>query len=299
MTGTRDWLTRERGSRDWRLLPAAICGWAASLAAHAGFAYCMSHDGMLGALPAVLTCMIPLAVLAGLPFPRLPASVRRRITLWHASVTVCAIAAMVCAASALTYDLLQWRDPASRAAAEGDASVVVTARATSPTVISDRRSNDCRADARITSVTIDGVRQTSSARARIYADRPECGKLKQDGTYKIAGRISEARYGAMQLWLTDVTTVEHVRPPNLPMRAIGMMQEVLPPGADTGDDMLSHEGEECGIVIRGQVEVTVGEQVHLLAPGDGYYFDSRTPHRFRNVGEQECVLISANTPASF
>ena len=70
-------------------------------------------------------------------------------------------------------------------------------------------------------------------------------------------------------------------------------------GADTGDDMLSHEGEECGIVIRGQVEVTVGEQVHLLAPGDGYYFDSRTPHRFRNVGEQECVLISANTPASF
>ena len=60
MTGTRDWLTRERGSRDWRLLPAAICGWAASLAAHAGFAYCMSHDGMLGALPAVLTCMIPL-----------------------------------------------------------------------------------------------------------------------------------------------------------------------------------------------------------------------------------------------
>lgn len=129
MTGTRDWLTRERGSRDWRLLPAAICGWTASLAAHAGFAYCMSHDGMLGALPAVLTCMIPLAVLAGLPFPRLPASVRRRITLWHASVTVCAIAAMVCAASALTYDLLQWRDPASRAAAEGDASVVVTARA--------------------------------------------------------------------------------------------------------------------------------------------------------------------------
>ncbi|MOA33668.1 HTH-type transcriptional regulator PuuR [compost metagenome] len=82
-------------------------------------------------------------------------------------------------------------------------------------------------------------------------------------------------------------------------RAIGMMQEILPPGADTGDDMLSHEGEECGIVIQGQVEVTVGEQIHLLAPGDGYYFDSRTPHRFRNVGEQECVLISANTPASF
>lgn len=82
-------------------------------------------------------------------------------------------------------------------------------------------------------------------------------------------------------------------------RAIGMLQEVLPPGADTGDDMLSHEGEECGIVIKGEVEVTVGEQIYLLSAGDGYYFDSRTPHRFRNSGEQECVLISANTPASF
>lgn len=291
MTGTRDWLTRERGSRDWRLLPAAICGWAASLAAHAGFAYCMSHDGMLGALPAVLTCMIPLAVLAGLPFPRLPASVRRRITLWHASVTVCAIAAMVCAASALTYDLLQWRDPASRAAAEGDASVVVTARATSPTVISDRRSNDCRADARITSVTIDGVRQTSSARARIYADRPECGKLKQDGTYKIAGRISEARYGAMPLWLTDVTTVEHVRPPNLPMRAIGMMQEaffvqtarlsdqgkVLVPGLTLGvlgQDYVPAEGDGTDIdsTYAAQVEDAFQRSgiVHLMAVSGGH-----------------------------
>ena len=291
MTGTRDWLTRERGSRDWRLLPAAICGWAASLAAHAGFAYCMSHDGMLGALPAVLTCMIPLAVLAGLPFPRLPASVRRRITLWHASVTVCAIAAMVCAASALTYDLLQWRDPASRAAAEGDASVVVTARATSPTVISDRRSNDCRADARITSLTIDGVRQTSSARARIYADRPECGKLKQDGTYKIAGRISEARYGAMPLWLTDVTTVEHVRPPNLPMRAIGMMQEaffvqtarlsdqgkVLVPGLTLGvlgQDYVPAEGDGADIdsTYAAQVEDAFQRSgiVHLMAVSGGH-----------------------------
>lgn len=82
-------------------------------------------------------------------------------------------------------------------------------------------------------------------------------------------------------------------------RAIGMLQEILPPGADTGDDMLSHDGEECGIIIKGQVEVTIGEQIHLLGAGDGYYFDSRTPHRFRNVNEQECVLISANTPATF
>lgn len=82
-------------------------------------------------------------------------------------------------------------------------------------------------------------------------------------------------------------------------RAIGMLREELAPGADTGAEMLSHEGEECGIVISGSLELTVGEQVHRLQPGDGYYFDSHQPHRFRNTGEQACVLISANTPASF
>lgn len=82
-------------------------------------------------------------------------------------------------------------------------------------------------------------------------------------------------------------------------RTIGMLKEVLPPGADTGAEMLSHEGEECGIIIAGSAEVTVGEQVYLLQPGDGYYFDSRTPHRFRNAGDQVCVLISANSPATF
>jgi mannose-6-phosphate isomerase-like protein (cupin superfamily) len=37
----------------------------------------------------------------------------------------------------------------------------------------------------------------------------------------------------------------------------------------------------------------------VLGPGDAYYFDSRTPHRFRNVGEEECEVVSVNSPPSF
>ena len=51
--------------------------------------------------------------------------------------------------------------------------------------------------------------------------------------------------------------------------------------------------------IAGQVEVTVGSQVRVLGPGEAYYFESRVPHRFRNVGEDEAVIVSANTPATF
>jgi transcriptional regulator with XRE-family HTH domain len=82
-------------------------------------------------------------------------------------------------------------------------------------------------------------------------------------------------------------------------RKMCVLREVMPPGSDTGEAMLAHDGEEGGVVIEGQVEVTVGELVRVLGPGDAYYFESRQPHRFRNVGDAVAVLVSANTPPTF
>jgi transcriptional regulator with XRE-family HTH domain len=87
--------------------------------------------------------------------------------------------------------------------------------------------------------------------------------------------------------------------PDLTGKAMQMLHERYAPGADTGAQMLVHDAEEGGIIIRGRLEVTVGDQVRLLGPGDAYYFDSRTPHRFRNVGDEECEVVSANSPPSF
>lgn len=81
-----------------------------------------------------------------------------------------------------------------------------------------------------------------------------------------------------------------------PGRDMSIMHERYAPGADTGADMLSHPGEEGGVVVSGEVEVTVAGQVRVLGPGDGYYFASALPHRFRNLGEVTCEVISACTP---
>ncbi len=78
-----------------------------------------------------------------------------------------------------------------------------------------------------------------------------------------------------------------------------ILRERYQPGADTGKAMLRHNSEEGGIVIKGRVEITVGKQKRILGPGDAYYFDSRVPHRFRNVSDDECELVSACTPPSF
>ncbi|HXH02669.1 MAG TPA: cupin domain-containing protein [Candidatus Competibacteraceae bacterium] len=85
---------------------------------------------------------------------------------------------------------------------------------------------------------------------------------------------------------------------NLKQRAMQILHERIEPGADSGGDMLRHEAEEGGVVIRGRLELTVGGQTYLLGPGDAYYFDSRLPHRFRNVGDEICEIVSACTPPS-
>jgi transcriptional regulator with XRE-family HTH domain len=81
-------------------------------------------------------------------------------------------------------------------------------------------------------------------------------------------------------------------------RSLSLLHETYPPGADTGAEMLIHDGEEAGIVISGSIEVTVSQQIEVLQAGDGYYFASSLPHRFRNVGDLPCVLVSANNPAA-
>ncbi|WP_446567176.1 cupin domain-containing protein [Vibrio maritimus] len=82
-------------------------------------------------------------------------------------------------------------------------------------------------------------------------------------------------------------------------RHIGMLRETLSPGADTGKEMLVHEGQECGVIVQGELELTVDDQVTVLMEGDSYYFDSQRPHRFRNTTDADCVIVSANSPASF
>ncbi|MGM0915508.1 MAG: cupin domain-containing protein [Pseudomonadota bacterium] len=84
-----------------------------------------------------------------------------------------------------------------------------------------------------------------------------------------------------------------------PERQISIIHERYPPGADTGEEMLEHAGEEGGVVVAGEIEITVNGESEVLGVGDAYYFDSRLPHRFRNNGEEECVIVSANTPPGF
>jgi DNA-binding transcriptional MerR regulator/quercetin dioxygenase-like cupin family protein len=73
----------------------------------------------------------------------------------------------------------------------------------------------------------------------------------------------------------------------------------IKPGGGSGESY-AHEGEEFLHVLRGEFEIWLDKQEHyVLKPGDSLYFESSTPHRWRNSGRSETWLLWVNTPPTF
>jgi len=70
-------------------------------------------------------------------------------------------------------------------------------------------------------------------------------------------------------------------------------------GASLGDEPLTHDGEEWGMVLSGRLKVTVGVEVYFLEPGDSIWFPSTIPHRMENVAEVPTEYIWIDSPRSF
>jgi transcriptional regulator with XRE-family HTH domain len=73
---------------------------------------------------------------------------------------------------------------------------------------------------------------------------------------------------------------------------------VMEPGGHSGG-VLQHEGEECGYVLEGQLELTVDDTTYLLDPGDSFFFRSDKSHAYRNPGKVTARIIWINTPPTF
>ena len=56
--------------------------------------------------------------------------------------------------------------------------------------------------------------------------------------------------------------------------------------------MTTHEGQECDIVIRGQMKIQIGNKWEILNAGDTIYYDSATPHGMIAVGGQDCAFYA-------
>ena len=56
--------------------------------------------------------------------------------------------------------------------------------------------------------------------------------------------------------------------------------------------LITHEGQECDIVIRGHLKVQIGQHTEVLNPGDCIYYDSSNPHGMIAVGGEDCAFYA-------
>ncbi len=73
----------------------------------------------------------------------------------------------------------------------------------------------------------------------------------------------------------------------------------IKPGGTSGESY-THEGEEFLHVLRGEFEIWLHDRGHYrLKSGDSLYFESSTPHRWKNPGRSEVWILWVNTPPTF
>lgn len=65
------------------------------------------------------------------------------------------------------------------------------------------------------------------------------------------------------------------------------------------EEAISHDGEECGYVIKGSMVVIIEGKRHVLHEGDSIYFNSSKPHVYESYDDNESISIWAMTPPSW
>jgi transcriptional regulator with XRE-family HTH domain len=68
------------------------------------------------------------------------------------------------------------------------------------------------------------------------------------------------------------------------------------PGASTGEEPITFDGETAAIVIQGKIEVEIDGEMRRIGEGGGYQLFASRPYRLRNAGKTTAVVVCACTP---
>ncbi len=76
-------------------------------------------------------------------------------------------------------------------------------------------------------------------------------------------------------------------------REVEFLYTIYPAGSESSpaDSLVRHNGREFGIVLTGELNVTVGFDDYVLGPGDSIFFESTIPHRLHNEGAADVSAV--------
>jgi quercetin dioxygenase-like cupin family protein/ribosome-binding protein aMBF1 (putative translation factor) len=62
--------------------------------------------------------------------------------------------------------------------------------------------------------------------------------------------------------------------------------------AATEEERSTHDGQEFIFVLTGKMEVRLGDETHILVPGDSIYYDSTVPHLVKCHGSETTRILA-------
>ena len=95
----------------------------------------------------------------------------------------------------------------------------------------------------------------------------------------------------------DHGIVDELLTPKMSLQ-VEMIYTRLPPGTESAESY-AHAGDGVGFVLSGELEMWVGERHFHLHEGDSCSYAAGEPHRYRNPGAVEAVVMWAISPPSF
>jgi len=99
----------------------------------------------------------------------------------------------------------------------------------------------------------------------------------------------EVQRAELKLWRTGISK-QLLSPAGTESR-LNLFLVHMEPGGNTGDELYAHDGEEAGLVLEGEMILTVDAETWTLKQGDSFRFASRRPHRFSNPAEDAKAVV--------
>ena len=62
--------------------------------------------------------------------------------------------------------------------------------------------------------------------------------------------------------------------------------------SETEEERSTHDGQEFIFVLQGKMEVRLGDDIHILQPGDSIYYDSTVPHLVKCHGRETTKILA-------
>lgn len=79
-------------------------------------------------------------------------------------------------------------------------------------------------------------------------------------------------------------------------KKLQMFFERYAPGASTGDELITHDGETAAVIVQGVMELEVDGKTRRIETGGGFQLLGKHPYRLRNVGRTTAIVVCACTP---